>query len=229
MAVFDATEAVKARVMKKVEESKLPKPVRGAVAKRAGAVACNVVKRSGVAKEMASKLCKRMPAKMKDAGVTVVLEEVFREEHYFVLELQVQHVDTVAVERSQREARADLTADDKDVSTSFAGTMLNWTLRLMGKNNQRLLEDEYLPAKVQQKLETEMMDILEEKFANMQMKADVEILKEKKQARYFYSKLKTVRQEVEASSRVKNPIKELRKKISSEQENVATSTSSESL
>jgi len=210
-------------VKKKVEESKIPKQMKEAVAKRAGYMASSRVKPAMIAKKMSAKLCQKMPENMKQAGLTVALEEVFREENYFVLELQVQHVDTVAVERKQRESNTDMTQDDNDTSSSLAGALLDWSLRLIGQDNQRRLEGDFLPGKVQQKLDTQMLEIMEEKFEDMQLKADVQILKEKRQARYFYSKLKAIRAEVEVA-KGKNAIHDLRKKMSGEHEDIIEPT-----
>lgn len=147
----------------------------------------------------------------------MVLEEVFREEHYFVLELQVQHVDALTAEKAKRESFFYLSREDLDSSSSIAGTLLDWTLKLMGEGNQRIFEGGYLPAKVQEKLEKQMMRMMMEKFENMNLKAEVKILKEEKQGRYFFSKLKAIRQEVRAG-RLKNPLRELRKKLSADLE-----------
>lgn len=212
---------------KKVEASKIPRQMKDAVAMRAANMVSNRVKRSNIAKRMAGRLCKTLPAKLKEKGLTIILEEIFREEHYFVLELQVQHVDTIMVEKAKREKGLDVsTKEDLDSSSPMAGTLLDWTLKLMGEGNQRILEEEYLPAKVQEKLEKQMMRMMREKFENMNLKAEVKILKEQRQGRYFFTKLKAVRQEVRDGG-FKNPINELRKKLSAEKESSVDPTTTE--
>jgi hypothetical protein len=195
-----------------VEKSIIPEPMKKTVAKKAANAASVMVRPSDIAKGMGKKMCKKMPAKMKEKGLTVVMEEVYREGPYIVLELQVQHVDTVAIENSQREENADLTQDDDANSSSVAGALLEWSLKLIGRGNQQKLEGDFLPKKVQDKLQTEMMNMMAEKFEEKRLEADVEIIKEEKQARFFYSKLREVRAVMEEQKGT-NPLKELRKKM----------------
>ena len=207
--VLDASEVVRDTVLKKVLASTIPKQMKEAVAMRAANLASSRVTRSKIAQKISRKLCQTMPMKLKEMGLTVVLEETFREKHYFVLELQVQHVDAMAAEKAQREKGFE---SSREESSSIEGTLLDWSLKLMGEDNQRMLEEEYLPAKVQHKLEKQMLHVIREKFENMHMKAEVTILKEGKQGRYFFSTLKAVQQEVEARS-LKNQIQEMRRRV----------------
>lgn len=64
--------------------------------------------------------------KMAEMGLTIAMEEVFREGSFVVVQLQVQHVDATAIERGQREETADLTQSDgnTDSHTTFAGALL---------------------------------------------------------------------------------------------------------
>lgn len=215
MPVHDASEAIKAKVKAKVEDSKLPKQIKGAVANTAGKLASKKVKPSMMAGKMAKKLENKLPPEMKKKGLTVSLESVFEEANYFVLELNVLHVDSVAIEKNMREASADVTKDDDQ--TSLVGTMLQWSLSLMGQDNQRKLEEDFLPAKVQAKLGEQMMAVMEEKFEDMKLKAEVQILKEEKQARYFYSKIRGIRAAA-AEERNAGPLKEFRRKFSGDDE-----------
>lgn len=112
----------------------------------------------------------------------------------------------------QREENADLTQDDDANSSSVAGALLEWSLKLIGRGNQQKLEGDFLPKKVQDKLQTEMMNMMAEKFEEKRLEADVEIIKEEKQARFFYSKLREVRAVMEEQKGT-NPLKELRKKM----------------
>ena len=80
---------------------------------------------------------------------------------------------------------------------------------------------------IEEKLETQLMGILSEKFEKKQMKAEVEVFSEAKQARYFYAKLKEVRLAIEEAKRT-NPIKGLRKKLSSQDEDEEESSDDDS-
>jgi hypothetical protein len=211
-AVHDASKVIKAKVSARVNDSKLPKPVKGIVAGRAAKVASKLMKPPKIAEKMGKKICKKIPKKMKEKGLTVEMEEVFREGPYVVLQLQVQHVDTIAVEKAQREENVDLGQDDDAQSSSVAGALLDWSMWLIGQNNQKKLEGGFLPQKVQAKLQTKMMAMMADKFEEKQLKADVEIMKEEKQARFFYSRLKAVRLAAEEAQGT-NPIKKLKKKM----------------
>ena len=83
----------------------------------------------------------------------------------------------------------------------------------MGQDNQRKLEEDFLPAKVQAKLGDKMMATMEEKFEDMHLKAECQIIKEENQARYFYSKIRDIRAAA-AEERNSGPLKEFRRKLS---------------
>ena len=159
-------------------------------------------------------MTKKIPQKMKAKGVTVDMKEVFREGPYVVLQLQVIHVDMVAVERSMQESEetsaapssaVDGDSSDDDASTAssasantVAGALLQWTYTLIGAKNQARLESQFLPPKVQAKLETGMAEMLSSTFAEKKLHAEIRVMKEANQARFFYNKLKQVREEEEA-------------------------------
>lgn len=213
IVVIDVSEVIKAKVQEKVEASNIPKHMKGMVTKSATSVATSRINRSVVAAKVSEQLCSTMPPMMKEKGITVTMEEVFREEHYFVLELQVQHVDAIILEQEKAPKTIASGESGNDNSPTMTATLLDWTLKLIGHNNQHLLEGEFLPAKVQEKLETKMMKAMEEKFENMRLKAQVEILKETKQARYFYPKLKSIREETNKGASL---ARDFRKKLSLE-------------
>uniref|UniRef100_A0A7S1BV28 Uncharacterized protein n=1 Tax=Corethron hystrix TaxID=216773 RepID=A0A7S1BV28_9STRA len=50
---------------------------------------------------------------MKDLGITVIAEEVFREGEYFVLELQIQHVDMIML--IEAFPRLDIDGDNEKI------------------------------------------------------------------------------------------------------------------
>lgn len=145
-----------------------------------------------MAKKIGSKLCERMPQRMADMGLTVEMEQVFREGSFVVIQLQVQHVDVRAVERALREEKSDLhSASERTVSSPL---LLERCLKMIGSDNQKALEDEFLPGKVQSKLETKILQVMKEKFERKGLVVDVEILTEARQGRFFYRKLREVRQ-----------------------------------
>mmetsp|Transcript_29074 Transcript_29074/g.54635 ORF Transcript_29074/g.54635 Transcript_29074/m.54635 type:complete len:222 (-) Transcript_29074:176-841(-) len=199
LTVINGTEAVKAKVKEKIQRSKLPKSLKKGVGKRAGVVASKRVKPSRIAEKMGTKLCEKMPREMAERGLMVEMEEVFREANYLVIQLQVQHVDAKALERAQRVEYADLTMDDDAVNEStFTSELLAWCLKMIGGDNQKRLEETFLPEKVQAKMETKILETMTDKFEKKGIEADVAILREENQARYFYQKLKDVRQREEA-------------------------------
>jgi hypothetical protein len=200
-------------------------------------VASKRIKPSKVAIQLGGKLVKKMPKKMKEKGLTVEMEQVFCEGPYVVLQLQVQHVDMVAAEKAMREDKTktatplddDIEQEDQ-ASNTVAGTLIQWSLYLMGSTNQKKLEEGFLATQVQAKLETAMAEMMNEKLQEKQIIADCDIVKEEKQARYFYAKLQEVRAEVEAQkSKNSNPIKEFRKILSHHSSQNSTDNEGESL
>jgi len=200
-----------------MENSKLPPPIKAVAAKRVADAASKAITADKVVKKLGVKLCRKLPSKMKEKGLTVTLVEAFRELNYLVLELQVQHVDAMTIQKDRQEANADLTADDDEATNSMAGTLLEWSLWLVGQKNQQKLEGEFLPKKVQEKLEKEMFKLMAEKFEAKGLKADVQVLKEELQARFFYQKLSEVH-EANELKKGSNPIKEFRKKLSTKED-----------
>lgn len=82
---------------------------------------------------------------------------------------------------------------------------------------------------MQAKLETGIAEMMNEKLQEKQIVADCNIVKEEKQARYFYAKLKEVRADLEAQkSKNNNPIKEFRKILSRHSSHEGDSSDSDS-
>ena len=73
--VRDGSEAVKAKVSKKLAKLNLPRQFRNHAAKRASDLASPKL----VAKSVGPAMCRKLPKKMLDMGLTVEVEEVFRE------------------------------------------------------------------------------------------------------------------------------------------------------
>ena len=80
-----------------------------------------------LAQQVSSKLLRKVSMKMKEKGVTVGMEEIFREGPYIVFQLRVSHVDTVV-----------LTHTLKVISG-----LVQWLVTSLGKDFQRTTEKEY--------------------------------------------------------------------------------------
>ena len=78
---------------------------------------------------------------------------------------------------------------------SMIVNFLTWLLGILGAKNQKSLEETFLPQVVQRRMEPMMNDMLKVRLEEeMKMQADTRVLGEDKQARFFFDKLKEVRQ-----------------------------------
>lgn len=121
MLVEDGTEAVKAKVAKRLKM--LPVNVQNKAAKTASEL--TTPKR--LAKQVSPELLRRVPARLKQKGVTVDMEEIFREGPYIVFQLRVLHVDSVIL------------AED----LMGCSTIVRWLVGSVGQGLQRTMEEEY--------------------------------------------------------------------------------------
>jgi hypothetical protein len=187
----DCSQAVHNKVKQKVGD-KLPEPLAEGAAK----IASKKVKPSKVAQKMGPKLCQKIPKKMATKGIDVVMEQVFVEKQYLVLQIQVQHVDAVLLEQAQREENADLTCNDSDnTERGIIAMLLEWGLYLMGAQYQHTLQTQVLPPKIMNVMKFKIKEIMDQKFNQKGLEADVMILQETEQARYFFGQLKELRQQ----------------------------------
>jgi hypothetical protein len=189
--VNDESKAFKAIRGEGVENANLPFSLEDSIAQGASHVMSKRIKLSKLAQKIGTKLCESMPRKMAEMGLTVEMEEVFREGNFVVMQLQVQHVDTRAVEKALGRENIDLTKIDLD--TTLAGTLLEWCTELIGNDKMKQVENDFLPEMVQSKLTTKILEVMTEKFERKGLIIDVEILKEEQQARFFYRQLKELR------------------------------------
>jgi hypothetical protein len=83
-----------------------------------------------VAKVLGPKMCRKLPKKMKEKGLTVEMEEVFREGPYVVLQMQVIHVDTAVL------------GTDGNESSLLSG-WINLFMELVGVGYQKKIEEDY--------------------------------------------------------------------------------------
>jgi hypothetical protein len=100
----------------------IPNAVKAQAAQRA----CNLTSPKKVAQALAQTLCKKIPEHMLQHGVTVQLEEVFREHTYVVLQLTIKHVNPLIM-----------------MSSEWTSTGLNWLLDSMGASNRKKMEEDY--------------------------------------------------------------------------------------
>ncbi|KAL3910041.1 MAG: hypothetical protein SGILL_007847, partial [Bacillariaceae sp.] len=115
-------EAVKERVTKKLEKAVI---VPNAVINQAAQRASGMTSPSYVAQALSQTLCKKLPEKLQKNGVTVKMEEVYRENNFVVLQLHVIHVDPLTM------------------ASSWTVTGIGWILDSMSASFRQLFEDEY--------------------------------------------------------------------------------------
>lgn len=118
----NVSEAVKARVTKKLERAVL---LPNAMIDQAAQTASAFTTPRFVAQSLSQVLCKKLPEKMKRKGVTVKMEEVFRENTFVVLRLTVIHVNPLIL------------------TSAWAEMGMTWILETMGASNRKKVEDDY--------------------------------------------------------------------------------------
>uniref|UniRef100_A0A7S1D2W4 Uncharacterized protein n=1 Tax=Cyclophora tenuis TaxID=216820 RepID=A0A7S1D2W4_CYCTE len=205
--IKDASKVIQSTVEEKISQKKLPAPIKARLAKRAAKVAGDLVGTSVIVKQLVPKLCEDIPKKMKSRGLSVHVEEVFRQGPVFVLELQVVHVDSVVMTAARKRIR-----DDKD-KDNFAVQCLKQFLNVIGSKNQDTLERKHLPKIVQSKIPLSLGDMLCAELAENGMEAEAEVLPEALQARFFFPFLRQI-QEQESESKAKakkGPLASLRR------------------
>jgi hypothetical protein len=121
--VHNVTEAVKARVSKKLERAvMIPNAVKNQAAQQAG----QLTSPKYVTHILAQTLCKKVPENLQKQGVTVQMDEVFREHTYVVLQLNIKHVNPLTM-----------------ISSAWTETSLSWLLDSMGASNRKKVEEGY--------------------------------------------------------------------------------------
>jgi hypothetical protein len=122
LLVNNVSEAVKARVAKKLERAVI---LPNAMIDQAAQTASVFTTPRYVAQSLSQVICKKLPEKMKQKGVTVKLEEVFRENTFVVLQLTVLHVDAMIL------------------TAAWAEMGMTWILETMGASNRKKVENDY--------------------------------------------------------------------------------------
>lgn len=224
VVVEDVSEAIKEGVSAKIQKLKLPMTstsLKEKVAKHVGRIAAEkkLVSKEQIANKLASKLVQEAPLKMKKKGVTVHVEEVFRDGPYFVLAMQVQHVDATAMVAAKELAAKKKSGDAvQDTFSSFSLQCASWLMTNMGVSLADSFQTSYLPALIQSQIRAQLGGKMKRKMVEKKMQASVEVVREEKQGRLFYSLLDRVRQlEEEAASKKKTAaavlVKSLRSKV----------------
>jgi len=104
---------------------------------------------------------------------------------YVVFQIQVIKVDAVLLAQSTKK-------EDSGAGFFEMGSFVGFGLGLIGTNNQQWVEEGYLPKLVQKKLKTAMVEILAEKLEKKKMVAEIIVLGEAKQARFFFAKYREI-------------------------------------
>ena len=91
-----------------------------------------------------------------------------------------------------------VTAGEEGTGEGWKTTLVNFLEMIITKiipdRAKQNLEEERLPAIVQQKITEEMQNMMEQKLAKKSLVADIAVLPETQQARYFFSNLNEVRE-----------------------------------
>jgi hypothetical protein len=221
VVIQDASEAIKAGVCQKLEDSNLPPGLKKRLAKHVGKLAADRVSASKIVEKMSPKMVETMPVKMKKKGLTVHAEEVFRDGPYYVIMMQVQHVDAAAMmEAKQLAEKAEKESEEAD---SVGVRFVKWILSIMGMTLVDSVQKDYLPALIQSKMQLNMGEKMQEEMAEKKMKVSVEVLSEDKQARFFYEMLQQVR-ETEAAKKEAKKIVPQFSRIGSKKASASTSS-----
>jgi len=218
ITLLDASEAIKEKVFEKISGKKVDSgEARTTTIKDrfAGRIANRVSQRvtpSKIVPKISKKIVKLLPLKMRQKGIKIAAELAYVEGPYFVLELQVQHVDIDKLKESANNPEEGKNDDNKSISSAglelmiaeqkikdkeeelarekadnegFIARWVNW-----GKAKA---EETALPTMVQKKIEVAMAEILTKKMAEKKIQVVSVVCPEEKQARYFFKQMKTVR------------------------------------
>mmetsp|Transcript_127928 Transcript_127928/g.370222 ORF Transcript_127928/g.370222 Transcript_127928/m.370222 type:complete len:241 (+) Transcript_127928:52-774(+) len=211
VTVNDGSEIVKAKVVRKIKKGNLPEELKNSLATNVANILVGWVAKEDFARMMSRKLCKGLPMAMESKGLTVETQEVFREGPFFVLELYIKQVDLVKAGEATREGEADLTRDDDAVG--LTSRLLDWTLSMIGADRRKNLEEHVLPRVIHDMVLQEMTSIMGTTFSEYQLDADLKILRETEQSRYFFSHLRDVRKSWDNNKGSNNVLDQWRRKV----------------
>ncbi|CAJ1949550.1 unnamed protein product [Cylindrotheca closterium] len=183
ITIVDASLAVKEKVMKRME--KLPKPVQN----QAAHAATYFTGRRKTAQVLSQRFCRELPRTFAKKGVTITVEEVFREGPYVVLKLKVLNVDSESIDRN----------------------WLRWFTRNIGFKDQ--IEENLLPNLVAKQLTETMPALVDERMAQSKITAETKVNIRSKQEEYFQMKLEEISEEIETRKRNKS-LQKIRRRLS---------------
>mmetsp|Transcript_42550 Transcript_42550/g.102923 ORF Transcript_42550/g.102923 Transcript_42550/m.102923 type:complete len:285 (+) Transcript_42550:1555-2409(+) len=183
ITIVDASLAVKEKVRGKLE--KLPKPVQN----QAAHAATYFTGRRKAAQLLSQRFCRELPCIFAKKGVTITVEEVFREGHYIVLKLMVLNVDSQSIDRN----------------------WLRWFTRNIGFKEK--IEENLLPNLVTKQLTETMPALVDERMAKSKITAETKVNIRSKQEEYFQMKLEEISDEMEARRQNKS-LRKIRRRLS---------------
>jgi hypothetical protein len=174
---------------------------RERVAQIAAKMASDVVTAQQVATKVGTKLCRDIPRKLSQKGITATVELVFQEGGLVVLQLQVTHVDAIILAQAKQKVE-----ENSCSSSSIVVTWVRWILCLIGLDNKDVLEKDYLPSFVTSQLTEFLKPAMEKMIAEKNLKAEADIMSEKDQARFFFQLLTELRATKEAEKQEKRKV-----------------------
>mmetsp|Transcript_10496 Transcript_10496/g.29000 ORF Transcript_10496/g.29000 Transcript_10496/m.29000 type:complete len:175 (-) Transcript_10496:1601-2125(-) len=134
-----------------------------------------------------------------ESVATQVLDEWIDEQTKQVIEGEpLSQSDKLALDQADKAQSLQSETSGKEKTLTVKDhivTFLEWILtQLLPESAVETLESDKLPVLVQRKLTENMQTMMEQKLESKQLKADVAVLDEAAQARYFYQNLKSVRE-----------------------------------
>lgn len=195
LIVLDASSAIDQQLSQKLK-GKVCQPLVKVASKAATILATP----ERVASMMSEKMPLKIVDKMASKGITAMAETVFCDGPYVVLQLQLQSVSPQAMIEAQSKYVYDENGNLEDTAklepgwTATLQRWLKWVLSMIGLENQKSVEEEYLPKLIQAKMESIMGDIVATKLETKGMKAVSQVLPETEQARFFYKTLLELQQ-----------------------------------
>mmetsp|Transcript_7721 Transcript_7721/g.11052 ORF Transcript_7721/g.11052 Transcript_7721/m.11052 type:complete len:365 (+) Transcript_7721:146-1240(+) len=194
ITVLDASKAIKHKVAKKVNNTRLPNPIKQVVAKQASNVAGNRPSSANrVAEKLSIKLVEMIQKKMKEKGITITCKVVFLEGPYFVIQLQVIHCDAVVLAEARDDQSIGGGVGGDECGDTHSWGIIRWGMGVMGTGPSTKLESDILPNIIHHKLKSSLDEILKEKLTEQKVETKVATLPEHKQARYFFDQLEKIR------------------------------------
>lgn len=225
LVVLDASSAIDQQLSKKLK-GKVFKPLQKLATKAATTVATP----ERVAGVLSQELPKKMVEKMASKGLAAAAELVFVEGPYVVVQMQILSVSPAAMIEAQAHDKYD---DDTGELKRKATLSSNWAarltqcwhhlLRIIGVHRKHLLQEEYLPNLIQSKMESVMGDVVADKLESKGLEAMSQVLPEMQQARFFFSTLQQVREEMKPKYKVTSAVAQAKSSVQSKAASVKDS------